>query len=166
MCLVVLRRKKREKRAPSQKRARSSLTFIRSKLLLKAGQDQREQKMVVKTKITPGVITPIGPHAWYLSVPGSAPVVLHRHLESETATADDALLVGVVAWVRALDSDRVRLFGVWCVVELRVRLTGRWYLAATMPSGEVRILESRTMIAVAEAMFAPVDTLGAWEMPW
>jgi hypothetical protein len=73
--------------------------------------------------------------------------------------------VGVLAWVHQV-GERARLFGVECSLDLRVRLTGRWYLVATLPCGEARILESRTMIAVAEAMYPPLGALPAWEMPW
>ncbi len=125
--------------------------------------------MVLRTHAVRRIDTPIGPKVRYRHFVGGTPVVLHNDGTPEIPTAGDAILVGVLAWARSKDSDRVRLFGVDCTLSLRVRLSGRYYLTATLPCGEIRLLESRTMIAIAEEMnqdCEPFVELEAWEIPF
>lgn len=96
-------------------------------------------------------------------------IVLHSDGLYETPTVSDIELLGVLSWARSMNSDRVRLFGVDCILTLRDRSNGRYYLTATMPCGEIRLLESIEMIAIAEEMNSdcePFVDLEAWEMPF
>ncbi len=93
----------------------------------------------------------IGPRWFIVLMPGHAPTTYHANGTSERATSGDVILLGVLDWYAGLEGSSATLWGERVVVEVRTRTNGRYYITARRACGEVRILDSATMLALAEA---------------